>query len=115
MIHSLGQRLSRLIAGTAARLRRPHRPPAARVKGCMKNVIVSKPPDPMFREAVFILRDDYLMGDELNRQELLLQAREAAQSYVNSLAPPPRRRSPIVPVLVLAFALALILRLAGLI
>ena len=114
MIHSLTERLSRLVAGAWARLRRPHRPATARVKGCMKNVIVLKPPDPMFREAVFILRDDYLMGDELNRQELLLQARAAAQSYVDTLVPP-RRRSVLIPTLVLVALVLACLRLTGVI
>lgn len=112
---SVGQRFRRLAAEIYARLRRLRRPETARVKGCVKNVIVVKPSDPMFREAVFILRDDYLTGDELNRQELLLQARSAAQRYTDSLIPPVHRRIRLMEILIIVAALLLILWLTGVI
>ena len=115
MIYRVQNKLRRLLAAAAARLRRRRRPAVAQVKGCMRNVIVVKPPDPMFKEALFILREDYFTGEELNRQELMLQAREAAQSYTASLIPPARRRISVLQILVVAAAGLAILRLMGVI
>lgn len=105
----------RLAASAAEKLRRPRLPRTARIKGCTKTVIVVKPPDPMFREAVFILREDYLTGDEANRRQLLLQARDAARSYTESLLPAEKRRFPITRLLVCAAALLAIAKLMGVI
>ena len=95
MRHRLRRSLSKRTASAAARLRRSSRGTRPALRGCMQNVIIVKAPDPRFREAIFILRDDYFLSEELSRQELLLQAKEAAKSYVNSFALP-RRRSPLL-------------------
>ncbi len=107
--------LRRLASAAAEKLRRPKPLRTARIKGCTKTVIVVKPPDPMFREAVFILREDYLTGDEANRRQLLLQARDVARRYTESLVPPVKRRFPIVRLLVCAAALLAIIKLLGVI
>lgn len=59
----------------------------AAVKGCVRNVIVVKPGDSAFKEAVFILRDDYFSSAGHSRSALLSQAREAARRYTDSVAP----------------------------
>lgn len=56
MTGRLHERFSALFTSLASRLRPAPRARRSRVKGCMRNVIVVRPPDPMFREAVFILR-----------------------------------------------------------
>lgn len=58
-----------------------------RLKGKMQNVIVVKPPNPMFRQAVFFLRDDYFFSSDISRTELLNQAKEAAEGFVGSNVP----------------------------
>ncbi len=99
---------ARLRAAAAARLRRLGRPRAAPVKGSMRSVIVVPSPDPRFREVLFILREDWPGGEELNRQELLLQAREAARAYTASALPSRRRRfsAPLLMLLTAAAVLA---------
>ena len=66
------------------------------LKGCMRNVIVVKPPDRRFEQALFILRDDYFLTEGLSEKELLRQAREAAQLCAASAAPGKPRRFPWV-------------------
>lgn len=62
------------------------------LKGTADRVIVIRDPVPgLFREAVFLLREDY--GEGLDRQELLLEARDAAFSYTASHLPARRPRS----------------------
>ncbi len=91
------------------RRRMRERPP----RGNMSNVIVVKAPAPCFREALFILRDDYLGDAGQNREALLLQAREAAASFTGPAAPPPPRRFLwLLPLL--GLLAALVLRLCGL-
>ena len=75
------------------------------VRGTVSQVIVVKSPAPCFREAVFILRDEYLTDEGASREALLRQAREAASSF----APPPEPPAPrrwlwllLFPVLALA-------------
>lgn len=94
MILRLKERLSCIFSGLAARLRCPP-PRRAAVKGCMRNVIVVKPDDPIFREAVFILRDDYFSSSQLSRRDLLSQAKDAARQYTDSVIPP--RRASLLP------------------
>ena len=50
------------------------------IKGTASRVIVVKSPDPgIFREAFFILRDDYFSNRGISQEELLRQARQAAR------------------------------------
>ncbi len=82
--------------------RRERRPP---VRGTVSNVIVVKAPAPCFREALFVLRDEYLGDGAQDREALLRQAREAAASFTGPASPPPPRRFLwllVVPVLLLA-------------
>lgn len=55
--------------------------PCGAIKGNMRNVIVLHPKDGVFTEAVFLLRDDYLSSPGISREELLRQARAAAEEY----------------------------------
>ena len=80
----------RLRTGRWLPFRRRERQEAAVVKGRMRNIIVVTPPDERFQEAFFILRDDYLAGEE-DRSALLRQAVEIAQRYTAAVAPPVRR------------------------
>lgn len=78
--------ISEALGRIACRLRpRPSR--AASVKGCVRNVIVVKPGDKAFKEAVFILRDDYFSSPGLSRSALLRQAKDAARRYTDAIAP----------------------------
>lgn len=83
--------LSGFRAMFSGRSRRRQSPPREVLKGRMQNIIVVEPPDPMFREAIFILKDEYLLKNDVSRTELLRQAREAAQSYTELVVPPRRR------------------------
>lgn len=74
------------------------------VRGNMRRVIVVEPPDPMFSEAMFILRDDYFQTPGLSRQELLRQAQNVARDFVGEAEPPELRR-PIFPTAMSIFAL----------
>lgn len=74
------------------------------VRGNMRRVIVVEPPDPMFSEAMFILRDDYFQTPGLSRQELLQQAKNAARDCVGTAASREPRR-PIFPTAMSIFAL----------
>lgn len=67
------------------------------IRGNMRRIIVVEPPDPMFSEAMFILRDDYFQTPGLSRQELLQQAQTAARNYVGSAAPPEPRQPVFLP------------------
>ena len=60
--------------------RRERRPP---VRGTVSNVIVVKAPAPCFREALFVLRDEYLGDGAQDREALLRQAREAAAFFAD--------------------------------
>lgn len=52
------------------------------VKGLSRKVIIVKSPDPkIFEEAIFIVRDDYLMTHGISQKELLRQAKQAAKGY----------------------------------
>ena len=70
------------------RRRRPRRSAAAPVlRGNMRRVLVLNPPGQMFAEAVFILRDDYFQTPGMSRQELLKQAKNAAEDYIDTVSP----------------------------
>ena len=86
------------------RRRRPPRRGA--LKGCVHNVIVVKPPDSRFREAVFILRDDYFLNEGIGEAELLRQAEQAAREYTYEAVPPVSVR---IPWALLLFTLAAVL------
>lgn len=54
------------------------------VKGLSRKVIIVKSPDPkIFEQAIFIVRDDYLASKGIGQKELLRQAKQAANGYVN--------------------------------
>lgn len=103
--------ISRLRFGLRRRAGAPRSPRAPRpgaLKGCMRNVIVVRPPDRRFEEAVFILRDDYFLSPGADEAELLRQAKEAARDYTLEAVPP---RRPRLPWLLLGFALAAVFTL----
>ena len=85
------------------------------LKGCVHNVIVVKPPDSRFREAVFILRDDYFLNEGVGEAELLRQAREAARDYTYEALPPVRLRFPWGLLLFTLSAALVTLKLLGVI
>ena len=58
--------------------------PLPPMRGNMRRVLVVKPPDPMFSEAVFILKDDFFQTPGISRQELLQQAKRAAEECTSS-------------------------------
>ena len=86
-------RLRRPLVGRPA-VRRQRAPYRAPLKGCMRSVIVVKPPDSRFVEAVFVLRDDYFLGEGVDEAELLRQAKEAARDFTCTALPPGRPRIP---------------------
>lgn len=54
------------------------------VKGLSRKIIIVKSPDPkIFEQAIFIVRDDYLMSQGIDQKELMRQANEAASGYVD--------------------------------
>ncbi len=74
-----------------------------RLKGKMQNIIVVKPPNPMFRQAVFFLRDDYFLSSDISRNELLNQAKAAAEGYVSRNVPPTGQKKYIIICLLSVF------------
>lgn len=57
------------------------------IRGTTHRMIVVKPPDSrIFKEAVFILRDDYF-SEGVSEKQLLREAREAARAYTASVLP----------------------------
>lgn len=110
MIYRLKHRLSGLASALALSLSARRRERLSRrealpvVRGNMRRVIVVQPPDPMFSEAMFILRDDYFQTPGLSRQELLRQAQNAAQDCADAASPREPRR-PIFPTAMSVFAL----------
>ena len=62
------------------------------VKGMSRQVIVVRPPDTeLFEQAIFILRDKAVDGGGVTDEELLRQARRAADGYLRSRARGGRR------------------------
>lgn len=58
------------------------------IKGTAGNVIIVKSPNTeVFKEAIFILRDDLFTRPGTNRGEVLQQARQAACAYVEAHTP----------------------------
>ena len=53
------------------------------VKGITRQVILVKSPDPkLFEEAIFIVREDAMNRDGVNAEQVLQQARQAADCYL---------------------------------
>ena len=69
--------------------RKPRRSavPRALIKGRPGSIITVKAPNPMFHEAIFILRDDLFSKRELSRDDILRQAAAAAENYTAAVAP----------------------------
>ena len=85
------------------KLRGSRRRPMSRgavLRGTAHSIISVTPPDTeMFREALFILQDDFLRGAG-ETKELLQQAREAAERFSAQYVPPEREKlSPLALVL----------------
>lgn len=57
------------------------------LRGNMRRVIVINSPSPIFREAIFILKDDFFQTPGLSRRELMHQAKEAADGYIDAYVP----------------------------
>jgi hypothetical protein len=67
--------------------RAPRRMLPPRLRGKLRRAVVVQTPDPMFSEAVFILRDEALREPGVSREELLRQAARAAESYTEDALP----------------------------
>ena len=52
------------------------------IRGNMKKVIIMKPKGEIFQEAIFVLRDDFFQRSGVSRQELLMQAKAAADGCI---------------------------------
>ena len=65
----------------------PRRVLPPRLRGKLRRAVVVQTPDPMFSEAVFILRDEALREPGVSREELLRQAARAAESYTEDALP----------------------------
>lgn len=53
------------------------------IKGTSKRVIVVKSPEPgIFEQAIFIIREDYAGQNGVSEQDVLMQARRAANAYL---------------------------------
>ena len=73
--------------------RAPRRVLPPRLRGKLRRAVVVQTPDPMFSEAVFILRDEALREPGVSREELLRQAARAAESYTEDALPGMERMS----------------------
>lgn len=106
MMYRLRNRLMNIQGALALHFHRHAQPaePLPVVHGNMRRIIVVQPSDPMFSEAMFVLKDDYFQTPGLSRQELLRQARAAAGDCVAELCPRPLRR-PLFPTAMSIFAL----------
>ena len=86
----------RSLAGRVRRLfvaRTPCRTVPPRLRGKLRRAVVVPTPDPMFSEAVFILRDEKLRDPGVSRDELLRQAARAAESFTEDALPGMERLS----------------------
>ena len=81
-LRSFAGRLKGLFVSHAPRRVRP-----PRLRGKLRRAVVVPTPDPMFSEAVFILRDEALREPGVSREELLRQAARAAESYTEDALP----------------------------
>ena len=90
-------------------LRKKQSRPVVQLKGKMQNVIVVKPQNSIFRQAVFFLKDDYFLSSDLSRSELLKQAREAAAGFTESELPPEEKNGFLLISLAVAALLVILL------
>jgi len=107
MIYKLRHKLLDLreaIGFRRSQRRRARHDPLPVVRGNMRRIIVVQPPDPMFSEAMFVLRDDYFQSPGVSRQDLLKQARAAAEGFLEETMPSVPAR-PIFPTAMSIFAL----------
>ncbi len=102
--------------------KKPRRVPLrGALRGNMRNVIVVHPPEGIFSEAVFILRDDYFAQSGISRAALMQQAREAAEEYTRTALPESASgaarsvRLVLLALMLIAVSAALALRLTGII
>ena len=95
----------------------PRRTLPPRLRGKLRRAVVVQTPDPMFSEAVFILRDEALREPGVSREELLRQAARAAESYTEDALPGLERPSlrPLAAFLLGAAVTLLALWLTGMI
>ena len=84
--------------------------PHSVLRGNAHNIIVVKAPCDIFTEAIFILKDDYYLHPSASAEELLCQARAAAEDYTASVSVPHRREK----VLFIVLSALLLLETAGL-
>lgn len=61
------------------------------VKGISHRVIVVKSPDKYFEEAIFVIREDVLLGRGADRDTVLKEARRVANSYARGTNKPGKR------------------------
>ena len=110
------ERLRLRLGGLLRRLRRSPGKGRSRPmpQGRTKSVIVLKPRDSRFQEVICVLRDDAFSDPELDREELLRQAREAARAEAESLLAP-GERLPLWPAALLLLGALVILKLTGVI
>ena len=110
------ERLRLRLGGLLRRLRRSPGKGRSRPmpQGRARSVIVLKPKDPRFQEVICVLRDDAFSDPDLDREELLRQAREAARAETGSVLPP-GERFPLWPVALLLLGTLVILKLTGVI
>ena len=89
---------------------RPYDPCSGVVKGVGKRVVVVDSPDPrVFEQAIFIIREEFLMKrKEGGKSEILREAETVADAYIRSALLPPRRRRPDIPPALSAAAGALL-------
>jgi len=87
-LRSLLQRVRRLFV-----TRPPCRTVPPRLRGKLRRAVVVPTPDPMFSEAVFILRDEKLRDPGVSRDELLRQAARAAENFTEDALPGTERVS----------------------
>lgn len=74
-------------------VRTPCRTVPPRLRGKLRRAVVVPTPDPIFSEAVFILRDEKLRDPGVSRDELLCQAVRAAESFSEDALPDAERVS----------------------
>jgi len=107
MMERLRERLWRLRQSICTRRKKKAGP--APIKGNMQNIIVVKPQNKMFSQAVFVLSDDYMRQSRLSSQELLRQAQEAAGEFSPVMLPRKRAASALKIILILLVCAAFLL------